>query len=727
MTTATREVELLGKVAGYLPSDKVARVAEAFQLADRCHAGQLRRSGEPYVEHPLKVAGLLADLQLDSNTIVGALLHDVLEDSDITRADLEKRFGSDVVKLVDGVTKLSQIEDQTVLALESGAIARPSANYRLQAESLRKMLVAMAEDVRVILIKLADRLHNMQTIKSMPAEARLRIARETLDVYAPLAHRLGIANFKWQLEDLAFRNLNPDKYAEVSKLVARTRSQREDFVSQVSALLQQDLKDAGVKAEISGRPKHIYSIYQKMERYAAQGRDFDQIYDLFAFRVLVDDIATCYGVLGLVHKRWHPIPGEFDDYIANPRENMYQSLHTAVVGPNTLPFEVQIRTHRMHEVAEYGIAAHFRYKEGGHGDHSFDDRMTWLRQLLEWQKEQPAAEDFMESVKTDIFPDQVFVYTPKGEVRELPVGSTPIDFAYRIHTDLGHRCAGAKVNGKMVTLDRPLKNGDTVEIIVSKAEKGPSLDWLNPDLGYLKTANALAKVRAWFRKRTRHETLASGRTLLEKELRRLHLTTAEKEIATALGYESVEDLLVALGSGALSTHQLAPKLLPVAETPPLVLPSSTAPEKVTAGDAVMVLNQSNMLTRLGKCCHPLAGDPIVGYVTRTNGVTVHRENCRNIQHASQVERRIPVSWGAQQTGYSARIAIEAWDRVGLLRDITTLISGEKVNISAARTTIHKKGTMTEVLTIDTHGADHLSRILSKLETIKGVTKVSRMA
>ncbi|MEE9285884.1 MAG: bifunctional (p)ppGpp synthetase/guanosine-3',5'-bis(diphosphate) 3'-pyrophosphohydrolase [Dehalococcoidia bacterium] len=710
---------LLEKTAAYLPTEKIDRVAEAYRFAARAHDGQFRKSGSPYIEHPLEVALLLADIRLDSHTIIGALLHDVLEDCPVTRDELVRRFGRDVVTLVEGVTKLSKIEDQTTQAdLDAGnGVGGPL----LHAESLRKMLVAMAEDVRVILIKLADRLHNMKTLRALPLRKRLLISRETLDVYAPLSHRLGIANFRWQLEDLAFRCLHREQYRETSRLLSASRREREGFIQQVVQTLRKETRREGLKAEISGRPKHLYSIYQKMQRYAAQGRDFDQIYDLFAFRVLVEDISSCYAVLGAVHSLWHPVPGEFDDYIANPRENLYQSLHTAVMGPNSQPFEVQIRTHRMHEVAEYGVAAHFRYKEGGHGDHRFDQQMTWLRQLLEWNQEEPGAEHFIESVKTDIFPDQVFVYTPKGEVRELPTGATPIDFAYRIHTELGHRCMGAKVNGKMVALDRPLRNGDTVEVLVSKADKGPSLDWLNQDLGYVKTANARDKIRAWFRKRARAENIEQGRVLLDKELRRLHIGIAEEGVAALLGQGSVDDLLAALGSGAMSTHQLAPKLLAdaVAEPPP------EAPVDPSAVPGVMVMGMPNMLTRLALCCHPLAGDPIVGFVTRSRGVTVHRETCRNLHHLSEAGRRIPVSWGATVRPYLAKVAIHAWDRVGLLRDITTVLSAERVNIAAVRSSHHKKGTVMELLTVETAGASQLSRILSRLEQVKGVVRVTR--
>ena len=715
--------DLKEQVEEYLPADKVARVDQAFLFAEQAHHGQVRLSGTKYIDHPLRVAIALAELRLDCSSVVAGLLHDTLEDCGVTGEQLQQQFGADVRLLVEGVTKLGKIEELTLNNPGANGEVGAHTGNALQAHSLRKMLVAMAEDIRVILIKLADRLHNMQTIRALPQQKRERIARETLEVYAPLAHRLGIAQMKWQLEDLAFRCLEQEKYRDISRLISTTRAKREEFIHTVLLQLRKEFKNAGIKAEITGRPKHMYSIYQKMERYGGQGRDFDQIYDLFAFRVLVEDIASCYAALGLVHQLWRPISDQFNDYISNPRQNMYQSLHTSVMGPGAVAMEVQIRTQRMHEVAEYGVAAHFRYKEGGHGDHRFDEKMTWLRHLLDLQKEEPEAEKFLESVKTDIFPDQVFVYTPKGEVRELPVGATPIDFAYRIHTEMGHHCGGAKVNGKLVSLDTPLKNGDRVEIMVSKGEKGPSLDWLNPDLGYVKTANARDRVRAWFRKRARGENVEAGRKLLERELRRLQLGISEEAVAALLGYERADELLANLGSGAMTTHQLAPKLLAHVDVP---LPPVVAPVLPATSDGVMVMGQSNMLIRLASCCHPLLGDQIAGFVTRSRGVTVHRVGCRNVQYLNEPQRLLPVSWGSPKAAnYHAKVTIQAWDRVGLLRDITTVVSTDRVNIAAVRTEQQKGGKVMEVLTLQTGGADQLSRLLSRLEAVKGVISVSR--
>ena len=714
--------DLVGKTGEYLPPDKLALVNRAYVFAEKAHEGQLRVSGVPYIEHPLEVARVLADLGLDGSTIAAALLHDVVEDCGVAKEEIDRLFGTDVGSLVEGVTKLGQIETKTpVGTIEvKGKATLPA----LHAESLRKMLVAMAEDVRVILIKLADRLHNMRTIQALPVEKRMRIAQETIEIYAPLAHRLGISAIQGQLEDLSFRTLHPERYHEIASLLASSRVKREAFLERVVSAMRDELKKANINGEVSGRAKHIYSIHQKMQRYVGLGRDFDQIYDLIAVRVLVDDIRSCYEALGLVHSLWRPIRGEFDDYIANPRENMYQSLHTSVLGPDVTPFEVQIRTYRMHEIAEYGVAAHWRYKEGGHEDERFEEQMTWMRQLLQWHKEEGGAEDFLESVKTDIFPDQVFVYTPKGQIRELPAGATPIDFAYSVHTDLGHNCAGAKVNAKMVALDYQLQNGDTVEI-VTKAGKGPSLDWLNLDLGFAKTANARGKIRHWFRRQERAVNIERGRDLVEKELRRLHVGQSEEAVAKLLNYDTLDDFLVSVGSGALSVHQLATKLLPPA-TEETTIPVTVAPLSADGSPSMTVMGMTGLAVHLGRCCSPIAGDPILGFITRSRGVTVHRKDCRNFAYLSQPERVVDVDWGTPAQHYEAKIAIEAWDRVGLLRDITTLVSAEKVNIAAVQSTHRKDGSVIEHLTLHTRDASQLSKLLSRLEAVRGVSHVERI-
>ncbi|MBM3947477.1 MAG: bifunctional (p)ppGpp synthetase/guanosine-3',5'-bis(diphosphate) 3'-pyrophosphohydrolase, partial [SAR202 cluster bacterium] len=467
------------RAAAYLPPDKQRVVREAYEFARACHEGQKRLSGEPYITHPLATTSVLADLSLDGATLAAALLHDVIEDCGVPREELAAKFGEEIAALVDGVTKLTLVELRTEQATFVGdrSAKRAADQLQTQAESLRKMLLAMARDIRVVLIKLADRLHNMRTLDAQPADRRVAIAQETLDIYAPLATRLGIWDVKWQLEDLAFWHIEPEEYHRIARLLASKRDEREAYLRGASRVLQEALKGAGIKAQVSGRPKHIYSVHRKAQKYAEQGKDFDEIYDLYALRVMVDSQADCYHALGIAHTLWHPIPGQFDDYIANPKPNLYQSLHTTVMGEGGTPLEVQFRTAEMHQVAEYGVAAHWRYKGVKQGNAQFEERMTWLRQLLEWQRDVSGAEEFMESVKTDLFPDQVFVYTPKGEIKELPVGATPLDFAYLVHTDLGHRCIGAKVNGRMVSLDYALQNGDTVEIMTSKLARGPSLDW----------------------------------------------------------------------------------------------------------------------------------------------------------------------------------------------------------------------------------------------------------
>ena len=480
---------LIKKAKEYLSPEKVALIETAYDFALNAHKGQVRKSGDPYLDHPLQTAMMLADLQLDAATLAAALLHDVPEDCGVPLAEIEAKFGPEVSKLVDGTTKLGK------LSLRRGEASKRES----QAQNLRKMLIAMAEDLRVVFIKLADRLHNMHTLGVLSPEKRRSIAQETLEIYAPLAHRLGIWQIKWQLEDLSFRHLEPRQYHKVARLIATRRTQREAFINEITQILRQELDKAEIKAEIIGRPKHIYSIYNKLNRYAAQGRDFNDIHDLFAVRVLVDTIPDCYKALGVIHNLWHPLPEEFNDFIANPKDNGYQSLHTTVLCQGTTPLEIQIRTYDMHRTADFGVAAHWCYKEGASHDTRFEDKMAWLRQLIEWQSEL-GSEEFLESLKTEVFIDQVFVYTPKGEIKPLPKGATPLDFAYRIHSELGHRCIGAKVNGRLVPLNYELKNSEITEIMTAKAGKGPSLDWLNPDLGFVKTSHAREKIRQWFKK-----------------------------------------------------------------------------------------------------------------------------------------------------------------------------------------------------------------------------------
>ncbi|MDT7943925.1 MAG: bifunctional (p)ppGpp synthetase/guanosine-3',5'-bis(diphosphate) 3'-pyrophosphohydrolase [Dehalococcoidia bacterium] len=709
--------ELLERARQYLPSTGVALVERALEFASRCHQGQFRRSGDPAITHPLHTAYSMAELQLDAETVAAALLHDVQEDCGIPNQDLRQLFGEGVASLVEGVTKLGQIPWET---LEDRA-----AGERMQAENLRKMFLAMARDLRVVLIKLADRLHNMLTLYALPREDQVRIARETLEIYAPLAARLGIWQFKWQLEDLAFRYLEPDKYRAIADMLATKREARQRYINHVCRLLQEELSRHGLSAQVQGRAKHIYSIYQKMQRYAAEGRNPHEIYDLLAVRILVDSVPECYRALGIVHSIFTPLPGTFDDYIAKPKQSMYQSLHTTVMGPGGRPLEVQIRTHEMHQVAEYGVAAHWRYKEGEKPDRRYQERLAWLRQLLQWHQEMAGAQELVEAIKSDIFQDQVFVFTPKGEVKELPRGATPIDFAYRIHTDLGHRCVGAKVNGRLVPLNYQLQNGDVVEIIVSKTAKGPSRDWLNPELGYVHTSHARQKIRQWFKRQERAENVARGREMLLKELSRLGLELAqvEGELVRAFGLTDVEELFFRLGYGELSPHQVLTRIPHLLEPPPQA-PHRPRHQPLVSAAGVRVLGSGDLLTRLARCCQPMPGDPIVGYVSRGEGVSVHRTDCPNLP-ALERERLVEVEWGAPGHVYPVAVRIDAWDRVGLMRDISTLVAEEGVNMTGIRSQEHDDGTITIYVTLETQGLSQLIRLLAKLEGVRGVTAVKR--
>ncbi len=707
--------QLREKAQRYLPPEKIATVKDAYNFAEKAHQGQVRKSGEPYLEHPLQTAFILAELQLDASSLAAALLHDVPENCGIPVSEIEARFGSEVAKLVEGTTKLGKLS----LEAPGGIAIRES-----QAENLRKMLVAMAEDLRVVFIKLADRLHNMRTLDALSPARRRSIAQETLEIYAPLAHRLGIWELKWQLEDLSFRYLESVKYRQIANLVAARRTQRESLIAQIIQTLSRELDRVGLRAEMSGRPKHIYSIYQKVEKYAALGKHFDDIHDLLALRVLVGTLPDCYSAVGVIHSLWRPLPDEFDDFIANPKPNGYQSLHTAVMYQGTTPLEMQIRTRDMHYIAEYGMAAHWRYKEGDKKDIHFEERIAWLRQLIDWHRELSGAEEFLESVKTDIFIDQVFVYTPKGEIKDLPKGSTPLDFAYRVHTELGHRCIGAKVNGRLVPFNYQLGNGDVVEIMSAKGARGPSRDWLSPHLGYIKTSHAKEKIRQWFKKQERAENIERGRELLEKELRHLGIKFSEREeLAKLFGYDSLDDFLVAIGYGGITTHQIALKLAVKQEQPKVVAEVTHLEQPVSA---IQVLGVGDLLTHLAQCCRPVPGDKIIGYVTRSRGVTVHRQDCYNVVREDEKERLITVAWGQTDSLYPVRIQVEAWDRVGLMRDITTIVAEEKVNIAAVDSVHHDDHTFTVNLTLETKGLAQLSRLLAKIEGVRGIISVSRV-
>lgn len=706
--------ELMAKVRDYLPPEKAEVVTAAYDYAREAHRDEFRLSGEPYVEHPLAVALLLAEFQLDANALAAALLHDVPENQGVPITEIEAKFGDEVARLVDGVTKLRKI---TKTGERSGD--------ETQLQNLRKMLVAMAEDLRVVFIKLADRLHNMRTLGALPEAKQLAIARETREIYAPLAHRLGIWEMKWQLEDLSFRYLEPKQYHRIARMLDSRRTQREEFITAVIGTMKEEFQGQGVSAEISGRPKHLYSIHQKIARYDAQGKHFNDIHDLLALRVLVGSVQDCYTAVGAIHSLWRPIPGAFDDYIANPKPNGYQSLHTAVIYQGTTPLEIQVRTHEMHHFAEYGVAAHWHYKEGVKADEAhFEKRIGWLRQLVDWHRELSLTEDFLESVKTDILIDQVFVFTPKGEIKDLPKGSTPLDLAYRIHTEVGHHCVGAKVNGRLVPLSSQLDNGDVVDIMTSKSSKGPSRDWLSPHLGYIKSSQARVKIRQWFRRQERAVNIERGREILDKELKRLGIKFKERaELAALFKYDSLDDFLLAIGNGDITSRQIDIKVAAEREIPE-VKRQAARPE--TPDAKIRVFGVGDVLTHIAPCCHPVPGEKIIGYITRSRGVTVHRADCSNIINEDEPERLVPVEWVPSDTLYPVMVRVDAWDRVGLIRDITTTVADDKVNIAAINLENQDDGTTSIILTLETKGLTHLARLMSLLDGVRGVRGVTRL-
>ena len=722
--------DLMHAVNKYLPADRASAVEHSLEYAIKAHDGQVRDSGEPFIVHPIATAVRLADMRLDATTIQAALLHDVIEDCGISFQQLEAAFSTEIAKLVDGVTKLKRLDLISENSAMMKQIATPEAT---RSASLRKMLVAMAEDVRVVLIKLSDRLHNMQTLGHLPVPKQQRISRETLDIYSPLAHRLGMYDIKWQLEDQAFRYLMPRKYKTISRLVSRKRAEREIYTEAAVKAIKGPLDKADITCRVDGRVKHLYSTYNKLQRYERMGRKFDEIYDLIAIRVVTDDLGSCYAALGIVHSKWRPVPGQFDDYIASPKENMYQSLHTSVRGPGNYPIEVQIRTQEMHEMAEEGVASHWMYKEVEDGENgapkidNFETKMSWLRQLLDWQRELSGDDEYLATVRTDILQDQVFVYTPNGDVKDLPAGATPIDFAYRIHTDLGHNTVGAVVNGKLTALNTPLNNGDVVEIRKARIPRGPSLDWLNLDLGYLITGSAQTKVKQWFRKQERQSNVRRGKDLLKKELRRLGLRYNEKEIVASLDYDDLDELTEALGTGQISVGRVAETLNP---TPDKVfnpeVSKGNPPTDQSKG--LFVMGEPGLLTRIAQCCSPVHGDEISGYLTRGRGVTVHRQGCSILRDREDTDRHLPVAWGHYETTYASRLQIKAFDRVGLIRDITNVVSSENVNIhSLTSDEDEKTNACTVSLTVYTTGVEQLSRLFSRVETIPGVDSVFRVS
>jgi GTP pyrophosphokinase len=698
-------------VARHYPQADLGPLRAAFEMAELAHHSQMRVTGDPYITHPLAAAQIVADIGIDPVAVTAAILHDVPEDSDFTLADVEERFGPEVAQLVDGVTKLSKFSTHS--------------HEEQQAENIRKMFLAMADDIRVVLIKLADRLHNMRTLYALSSDKQIRIARQTLEIYAPLAERLGIWSVKWELEDLAFKTLEPEAYRELARMLDTRRKGREAFIHRAIDTLRPELAGAGLDAELSGRPKHLYSIWKKMER---KGAEIGEIYDVYAIRILVDEVKDCYAALGVVHSLWRPIPGQFDDYIAVPKPNLYQSLHTAVIALDGQPLEIQIRTHAMHAVSEVGIAAHWRYKEGSRADREYDAKLAWLRQVMDWQRDVSDATEFVEGVKLDVFQDQVFVFTPKGDVKDLPAGATPLDFAYRIHTDIGHRCIGAKVNNRLVPLDYKLKNGDIVEVVTTKGEHGPSRDWMN----LVRTSHAREKIRQWFKRQERDENIAHGRESLERELRRLARTNLGAvgqdrilEMARAYKFDNLDDFYAAVGYGAVGAQQVVTRL-GVVDDAQLALPPTSAPPSPSRQGGVRVKGVGDLLVRFGKCCHPIPGDPIIGFITRGKGVTVHLKNCQTVLNERETARMIEVEWeGAVQQTYPISIRVEAYDRTGMLSDISQVVAENKVNILAATVAVTPDRTATVRATLEVASVAQLARVMSRIEQLKDVISVQR--
>jgi len=710
--------DLIAKIRAQLPRADLDIVREAYLFAETAHTGQTRASGEPYISHSVAVSSILVDLRLDPVTIAAALLHDVAEDTGVTLPQVAERFGVEIASLVDGVTKLGQIEWQS--------------REERQAESLRKMFLAMANDIRIVLIKLADRLHNMRTLQYLPEWKRKRTAQETLDIYAPLAERLGIGQIQAELQDLAFKELHLEAYDEIATQLAQAAATSQ--LDRVIDILHRELNRAGIRVErynISARPKQIHSIWQKMQRPKYAGASVARIYDRLGVRIIVDTVQECYAALGVVHALWRPIPGEFDDYIANPKTTGYQSLHTAVIYEGEA-LEIQIRTAQMHHEAEYGIAAHWRYKEGKPQEREFESKLSWLRQLLEWHQEVQDARAFVQSVKLDLFQNEVFVFTPKGDVIDLPAGATPIDFAFRIHTEVGHHATGAKVGGRLVPLSHRLHTGDIVEIVTSKTSAGPSRDWL----AFVVTSNAKTKIKQWFKKERREENIERGRELLEKELRRAGAVATYlkserlREVAKEFGLPSDEELLAALGNGDMSLLQVVQALRgeEAEAAPEIVPPAEAVPPALGPRRGVRVRGVDNALLRFSRCCTPLPGDRIVGYVTRGRGVAVHREDCPNMVFLRQhPERLLDVEWETLQDGsYPVEVEVEAFDRVGLLKDILAAIADSRTNVVSVNARVRKDKVAVVNLVLDVGNVEQLRGVLQRVGQVADVFNVERV-
>ena len=719
---------IIDAVKAYSPKANLDLIRRAYELAKKAHEGQTRVSGEAYIIHPLHVAQILTQLHLDDVTISAALLHDVVEDTIYTNEQMKEMFGDEVAMLIDGVTKLGRLQYKS--------------KEEAQLESYRKMFLAMAKDIRVIMIKLADRLHNMRTLKYMREDKQKRIARETIEIYAPLANRLGISSIKWELEDLCLRYLEPEIYYDLVENVKQKRKERQSFIDTAIKQIQEKLKEANIKADISGRAKHFYSIYKKMKR---DNKDLSEIYDLSAVRVLVDSVKDCYGVLGVIHAMWKPIPGRFKDYIAMPKSNGYQSLHTTVM-TRGYPLEIQIRTFAMHQVSEYGVAAHWKYKEAGKGAKAtgaVDQKMSWLRQMVSLQQELSDPKEYFEALKVDIFSDEVFVFTPKGDVVDLPKGSIPIDFAYRIHTEVGHHCVGAKVNGKLVPLEYKLKNGDIVSVITNKANNGPSRDWLN----IVASSETRSKIRSWFKKEKREENIERGLELIKDEAK--HLGYAPKsllkegrlqQVAEKLNIQSENDLLAALGYGGLTVRSVMTKLIELYKkdlkeaTPPDVskmLSELKTPQhngkRSRSSHGVLVEGESGLLVRLARCCNPIPGDPITGFVTKGRGVSVHRADCPNVMRDTDFSRMIEVSWDiGLDKDYTVEIEIVCNDKSGVLAELLAVPSEMKINIRSVNANPNRSNkTSTVVMGLDVKNATQVAQIMTKMRRLKNVYSVSR--
>ncbi|WP_456155617.1 RelA/SpoT family protein [Veillonella sp.] len=717
--------EFMDYVHSYLGDDECEQIMKAFTLADKAHEGQFRASGEPYIMHPLAVAEILAHLQIDHITLIAALLHDVVEDTDYTKEDIENLFGTEVAFLVDGVTKLNQFQYET--------------KEDRQMENYRKMILAMAKDVRVVVIKLGDRLHNMRTLKHMRSDKQKRIAKETLEIFAPLAHRLGIFNVKWELEDLSFRYLEPDKYYDLVDQMKQKRQSREDIVNDTMEQLTKALGEAHIKADIKGRPKHFYSIYKKMKK---DNRDLSQIYDLLAVRVIVDTIPDCYAVLGIAHSIWKPLPYRFKDYISMPKSNMYQSLHTTVIGTMGQPVEIQIRTWEMHRVSEYGVAAHWRYKEGNKGgDKEFDQKVAWLRQVLEWQ-DTSNPKELVNALKLDVFSGEVFVFTPKGDVIKLPIGSVPLDFAYRVHTDVGHRCVGAKVNGKIVSLDYTLQNGDIVDIITSKNGK-PSLDWLN----IVGSSESKNKIRNWFKRENKEENIEKGLEALEREAKRLNYSWKAlcadnriQQVVKQLKTGTEDEMYAACGYGGIPVSTVLLRLVELYKKSKEHEDSRKTTEQIIEklkvqgakkaknGTGILVKGEPGVMVRMAKCCNPVPGDDIIGYITRGRGVSVHRSDCTSLGHTPEdLERMIEVAWDESTSeSFHVGIDIQAYDRPGILMEVMAVLSELKITITNmnAKVIENTKNVIINIV-VEIRDISQLDFVMTKLRRIREVYTVQR--